>query len=103
MRPLLVWCAAALIGCSTTPSAPKAIGPPPPTRVSPVTETMHGTVVTDDYRWLEGDSADPRSLGRMTSEVAAWTDAQRRYTREVLDAMPGRAVIEARLAALDDT
>ena len=43
------------------------------------------------------------SPGRMTSEVAAWTDAQRRYTREVLDAMPGRAVIEARLSVLFDT
>jgi len=94
----------ATAGCSgATPPSPSSIAPPPVTRVAPVTETLHGVSVTDDYRWLEGDNADPRSPGRMTSEVAAWTDSQRRYARTVLDALPNRSAWAARLAELEDT
>ena len=32
---------------------------PPATRVETVTDTLHGVAVTDDYRWLEGDTSDP--------------------------------------------
>ena len=103
MRCLCVLLVLAAAACSQPPSAPKPIAPPPATRVSPVTESMHGVAITDDYRWLEGDNADPGSPGRMTPEVAAWTDAERRYTRDVLDAAPGRAAIQARLAELLDT
>ena len=94
----------ATAGCSgATPPAPSSIAPPPVTRVAPVTETLHGISVTDDYRWLEGDNADPQSPGRMTPEVTAWTDNQERYTRSVLDALPDRSAWAARLAELDDT
>jgi prolyl oligopeptidase len=68
-----------------------------------VVDTVHGLAVTDEYRWLEGDLSDPRSPGRLTSEVAAWTDDQRRYTRSVLDRVPVRPRIESRLAELVDT
>ncbi len=68
---------------------------PPPTPTRPVTETLHGIEITDPYRWLEGD-AD----GTLTDEVAAWTDAQNAHTRDVLDALPGRAEVEARLTEL---
>ena len=40
--------------------------------------------------------------GQVTPAVATWTDAQRRYTRAVLDGVPGRGEVEARLAALMD-
>src|SRR5436190_17192324 len=95
----------AAAGCSSAkPPGPSPVAPPPPaTRVAPVIETLHGISITDDYRWLEGDNADPRSPGRMTSEVSTWTDAQLRYTRSVLDALPDRSALTERLAALVDT
>jgi hypothetical protein len=51
---------------------------PPASRVEKVTETLHGVPVSDDYRWLEGDNSDPKQAGKVTPEVAAWTDAQMR-------------------------
>jgi prolyl oligopeptidase len=72
----------------------------PATRVGPITEVIHGATIVDDYRWLEGDSADPVDRGKVTPEVAAWTDAQNQYTRRVLDTLPGRAALEARLRPL---
>ena len=62
-----------------------------PTRKVDVTDTYHGVTVHDPYRWLE-DSASP--------EVAAWTAAQNTRTRAVLDAVPSREAIKARLLAL---
>ena len=72
----------------------------PPTRVEPVTELLHGVPVTDPYRWLEGDLSDPDRPGTVTAAVAAWTDAQNAHTRAVLDRLPGRAELEARLRPL---
>jgi prolyl oligopeptidase len=68
---------------------------PPPTEVRPVTDTLHGETIVDPYRWLEGDAK-----GALTPEVSAWTDAQLAYTREVLDNLPGRKAVEARLREL---
>jgi prolyl oligopeptidase len=61
---------------------------PPPTHRQPVEDRYHGVLVVDDYRWLE-DGSSP--------EVAAWTEAQNRYTRAVLDALPGRDAIRRRV------
>jgi prolyl oligopeptidase len=47
----------------------------------PVADTLHGTVIVDDYRWLE-DGTDPR--------VVAWTEAENRLSRAQLDALPQR-------------
>jgi len=65
----------------------------PDTRIAPVVETLHGVEVRDPYRWLEdGDDA----------EVRAWVAAQNAYTRSVLDALPERPAVEARIRqALD--
>ena len=75
----------------------------PETQKQPVKQTFHGVEFTDPYRWLEGSSA-PELAGKPDKEldarVAAWTDAQNAYTREVLDALPGRAKLEARLREL---
>ncbi|MEM1354863.1 MAG: prolyl oligopeptidase family serine peptidase [Planctomycetota bacterium] len=68
---------------------------PPPTPQHPVTESLHGTEITDPYRWLEGDEQ-----GQPTDEVRQWTADQNGYTREVLDGLPGRQGIEARLREL---
>lgn len=80
------------------PAAPAT--KPPASRVAPVTEELHGVRVTDPYRWLEGDNADPERMGRMNDEVAAWTDAQNAHTRARLDALPGRRQVEERLRPL---
>jgi prolyl oligopeptidase len=72
---------------------------PPETRSEPVTDLLHGHSIVDAYRWLEGDN-EPVSLGRVTPEVAEWTDAQNAYTRRVLDSLPGRSALEQRLRPL---
>ncbi|MFN0132845.1 MAG: prolyl oligopeptidase family serine peptidase [Phycisphaerales bacterium] len=77
-----------------------ALDGPPATPARPVTETVHGVTITDNYRWLEGDNADPKNMGKMTPEVATWTDAQNAYTRSVLDGLPGRKELEAKLLPL---
>ena len=63
---------------------------PPPTRVDNVTDDLHGVKITDPYRWLE-DQKSP--------ETRAWIDAQARYARSYLDALPGREAFRARLKA----
>ncbi len=73
---------------------------PPTTRLEPVTDVLHGHAITDPYRWLEGDIADPADMGRLTSEVAAWTETQNDHTRRLLDGLPGRAAVEQRLRPL---
>ena len=73
---------------------------PPATKAEPVKETLHGVEIVDPYRWLEGDNSDPKSAGKVTPEVAAWTDAQNAYTRAILDHLPRRADLESRLRPL---
>jgi prolyl oligopeptidase len=56
-----------------------------------VVEVLHGTEVHDPYRWLEdGDS----------EEVAGWSAAQNARTRAVLDTLPARPALHARLTEL---
>lgn len=77
-----------------------ALGAPPPTRIEPVKDTIHGVEIIDPYRWLEGDNSDPAKMGSVNAEVAAWTDAQNAYTRQLLDNVPGRKQIEDRIRPL---
>lgn len=77
-----------------------ALAGPPETRREPVTDEMHGVKVVDEYRWLEGDNSNPAQMGKITPEVAAWTDAQNAYTRSILDALPGRRELEDRMRPL---
>ncbi len=86
--------AAALLALAL-PAAAAPPAAPPPTEARPVTDVLHGESVVDPYRWLEGDAK-----GVVTPEVNAWTDAQLAYTREVLDNLPGRKAVEARLREL---
>jgi prolyl oligopeptidase len=98
---MLLATAAALTACAATGGrSHRTSAVPPATRVEPVTDELHGVAVVDNYRWLEGDNSNPADAGRVTPEVAAWTDAQNRYTREVVDNLPGRAALEARLRPL---
>jgi prolyl oligopeptidase len=90
----------ALAACSGENRVTKTSARAPATRVDPVTDTVHGVTVIDNYRWLEGDNSDRSEKGRMTPEVAAWTDAQNAYTRSVLDRLAGRQVLKDRLGVL---
>lgn len=64
---------------------------PPETPKQRVTDTFHGTQVTDDYRWLE-DWSD--------AGVQGWSAAQNAYARGVLDTLPGRDAIAARVTSI---
>jgi prolyl oligopeptidase len=83
-----------------TPSGVTTSARPPATHGKPVKDSLHGVDLVDNYRWLEGDNANPDRMGQVTPEVASWTEAQNRYTREVLDGLPGRAALEARMRPL---
>jgi prolyl oligopeptidase len=74
------------------PAAPLAAQQKPPeTRQEPVTDVIHGVEIVDAYRWLE-DQQSP--------ETRAWIDAQSQYTRSILDHLPGRETLRARIAEL---
>lgn len=62
--------------------------PPPSAPVKPVTETIFGKAVTDDYRYME--ALDPSTV--------EWMKEQGAYTRTVLDAIKPRARLEADVA-----
>jgi prolyl oligopeptidase len=62
---------------------------PPETRRDDVVEVIHGVEVHDPYRWLEDGASE---------EVRRWVAGQNSYARSVLDALPGREGVHARLA-----
>ena len=63
----------------------------PPAEREATVERLHGYPVADPYRWLE-DAGDQRTV--------AWSAAQDALARSCLDALPGRAELRQRLAAL---
>ncbi|HVG07488.1 MAG TPA: prolyl oligopeptidase family serine peptidase [Thermoanaerobaculia bacterium] len=75
---------------------------PPPAEVNPVREVFHGTEVVDPYRWLEGSAAPEMKTPdpALDAKVGAWTDAQNAWARSILDNIPGRKELEARIKAL---
>ena len=83
--PLLLLVASVV---SLTPAGAQVKPPATPLRV--VVDTLHGTPVTDAYRWLESDS----------EEVLAWFRAQGEYARAALGALPGRSALLERIRAI---
>jgi prolyl oligopeptidase len=73
--------------CSTVSRAPQ----PPPTEPRPVTETLHGVVITDPYRWLEDQTS---------SETRTWIDRQNAYADAMLGKLPRRPELAMRLGQL---
>jgi prolyl oligopeptidase len=71
--------------------AARAATAPPATATHDVTDTYHGTVIHDPYRWLEQADAPA---------VKTWIDAQNDYTEAALSAYPGRAAIAQRVREL---
>jgi prolyl oligopeptidase len=67
------------------------IAPPPPAPVRAATDTYFGRTVVDPYRWMEDLS---------NAEVQSWIKGQGEYARKVLDALPERAALASRVAAL---
>ncbi|MFH1893584.1 MAG: prolyl oligopeptidase family serine peptidase [Candidatus Zixiibacteriota bacterium] len=60
----------------------------PPTQMKDAVDTLHGTVITDPYRWLEDGESE---------QVIKWTIAQNYYTRDVLNAIPIRDQLQFEL------
>jgi prolyl oligopeptidase len=103
MRTLgaLTLCLALGTSCGSTTTMPPRIDPPnppaqpeprwPETRREAVTDTIHGAVVADPYRWLER-ADDP--------EVQRWIAAQDEYARAELAGVAGLDEIKERLRSL---
>jgi prolyl oligopeptidase len=86
----------ATVSSTTTTAVPKpsdelASGAPVKTPKKPVVNTYHGVSVTDDYQWLESWK---------DAEVKTWSDAQNVYTHKLLDAVPERSALAARVKEL---
>ena len=68
-----------------------ALPPAPHTARENVVDDLHGTRVSDPYRWLEADTS---------KRVGDWTDEQNARTRAVLGVLPERAGLARRLREL---
>src|ERR1700681_775495 len=88
-----------LLALSALTAAYAAHAAPPPTAVEPVKDVLHSVEIVDPYRWLEGSAGLEAPDKALDARVAAWTDAQNAYGRSVLDRIPGRQELEARLRA----
>jgi len=64
---------------------------PPKAKVAPVEDTVQGHKIVDRYRYLE-DPNDP--------DTKLYVDQELAYTRTILDPLPGRDKINARLSQL---
>jgi prolyl oligopeptidase len=96
--PRLLWAfvsllllAAAIYAADDSKSPTTAPAAPPKAEVKPLAETLHGTKIVDNYRWLE-DGKSP--------ETQKWVEEEMSYTRAVLDPRPGRDAIHKRLTDL---
>ena len=65
---------------------------PPVAPVKAITEAIHGTTVTDHYRYME-DFKNP--------EVQAWVKGQAEFAEKTLHALRGRDALLARITELD--
>ena len=63
----------------------------PYTPVIPVTDTIHGVEIVDNFRWLESQD-DP--------EVVEWVNQQNELTRSILDSLPYRDYLTERFNEL---
>jgi prolyl oligopeptidase len=72
-------------------SAPSATSGPPKAKVAPVEDTVQGHKIVDRYRYLENPS-DP--------DTKLYVEQELGYTRAILDPLPGRDKINARLSQL---
>ncbi len=85
---LFLFVIAGVAADSSTPNVPSG---PPKAKIEPVEETIHGHKIVDPYRYME-DTANPDTQAYVSEELA--------YTRSLLDPLPGRDKINARLSQL---
>ena len=78
-------------GDSTAPSATSATPGPPKAKIAPVEDTVQGHKIIDSYRYLENPN-DP--------DTKLYVEQELGYTRAILDPLPGRDKINARLSQL---
>ncbi len=78
---------------STAPSSPasSSISGPPKAKVAPVEDTVQGHKIVDRYRYLENPT-DP--------DTKLYVEQELGYTRAILDPLPGRDKMNARLSQL---
>jgi prolyl oligopeptidase len=88
MKTIVALLCGAVAFAPATAAAPPA--QPPVPAAKPVTETLFGQKVTDQFRYFEKQGPD----------VVDWMKAEGRYTRSVLDALPGHDEILSNLAAM---
>jgi prolyl oligopeptidase len=72
-------------------SAPSTPSGPPKAKVAPVEDTVQGHKIVDRYRYLE-NANDP--------DTKLYVEEELSYTRSMLDPLPGRDKINARLSQL---
>src|SRR6202158_51868 len=72
-------------------SAPSSPTGPPKAKVAPVEDTVQGHKIVDRYRYLE-NPGDP--------DTKLFVEQELSYTRTILDPLPGRDKINARLSQL---
>ena len=80
--------------CGLALPASATVPPPPAAKKIPVTDDYFGTKVVDPYRWME-QPKDP--------DLAVYLKAQSERTRSILDSIPGRKDLVARLTSLVET
>jgi prolyl oligopeptidase len=80
-RDLLAGASALGVGLAARGAAFAQESGPPKASVRPVTETLHGTTITDPYRWMETPT-DP--------EWSSYLMGQNRYARGLLGRITGR-------------
>ena len=100
-RALFTLWAVLALGCdaqpqstiTSQPTAPTAAHSSPPVApVKPVVDDFFGIRIADPYRYMESQN-DP--------EVQAWMKAQDAFTRSILEEIPGRNQLFARIKQLD--
>ena len=75
---------------ANTATIPAPTGPPK-ARVDTVVDNLYGRKIPDPYRWMENTDSP---------ETQQYVREQLAYTRSILDPMPGRSQIHARLTQL---
>jgi prolyl oligopeptidase len=86
----LLTISSATVSMAQDPLAPlNAPSQPAPAPVKPVTETLWGKQVTDNYRYMEA----------LDSSTITWMKAQSTYAHSILHAIKPRAALEAKIAA----
>jgi prolyl oligopeptidase len=73
------------------PTAPSIPAGPPNAKIAPVEDTIQGHKIVDRYRYLENPN-DP--------DTRLFVEQELSYTRAILDPLPGRDKINARLSQL---